>query len=202
MPRHTTERCCIYATWQQKTEKKNVQQKSNFLGKGNLRMNHSYCFSIRQQLKLWYSGGCNMGHVLREQLFQHWTVALFSLGNSVEWHPKELLESPAQRSRKCNWNCLNSFFVETSMADIVVNLFSRFPLYCFCFPYYLFIFFFFLVCFCFCFVCVVWFLLVIFAFSFFFLFVSFSILRRKIFNLIWRNVEVGQARNNKTPASL
>ena len=36
----------------------------------------------------------------------------------------------------------------------------------------------------------------------FFLFVSFSILRRKIFNLIWRNVEVGQARNNKTPASL
>ena len=64
-------------------------------------------------------------------------------------------------------------------------------------------FFFFLVCFCFCFVCVVWFLLVIFAFSFFFfLFVSFSILRRKIFNLIWRNVEVGQARNNKTPASL
>ena len=140
-----------------KNRKKNVQQKSNFLGKGNLRMNHSYCFSIRQQLKLWYSGGCNMGHVLREQLFQHWTVALFSLGNSVEWHPKELLESPAQRSRKCNWNCLNSFFVETSMADIVVNLFSRFSLYCFCFPYYLFIFFFFfgLFLFLFCLCCLI-----------------------------------------------
>jgi len=73
----------VFTQHDNKNQKKNVQQKSNFLGRGNLWMNHIYCFSIRRQLKLSYSGVCNIGLVPCEQLFQQLTVALFSLGNRV-----------------------------------------------------------------------------------------------------------------------